>query len=377
MRSRSRRAAVLLACMTLLGLSPASAQEAAPPQVVLVQEIKTQQIRPGFEHPARIEAINTHSARAYIKARIIAMNITAGAIVEKGDLLVELDPTDSQIALAQAHANLKEAEANAVKISLDLDRAQRLVASNTVSQRELEYAQTQSEVADAQVEIARQQIKQAEQNLTYTKIYAPFKGRISAPNYAVGDIYIPADPTSPAPIAEIVQLDPIYAVGLVDQSNYFSFLDNRLKLQEAGKSIPPLKLEIVLPGGTVYPEVGTFENWDNTAVPSTGTIAARIILPNPNGVLLPGENVTVRGEVINAVNAPLVPQRAVSFDQIGYYVWVVTDGTTVERRNIEVGIRYQEDWTVGEGLADGDVVVVEGLQKMRPGLTVSPQPFES
>lgn len=377
MRTRSSIPASLLVCLSLLTAVPGRAQDAPPPQVVLVEEIKTQEIRPSFEHPARIEAINTHSVRAYLKARILAMNITAGAIVEKGDLLVELDPTDSEIALAQANANLKEAEANAVKIGLDLDRAKRLVASNTVSQRELEYAQTQSEVADAQVEIAKQQVKRAERDMTYVKISAPFKGRISAPNYAVGDIYNPSDPTAPLPLAEIVQLDPIYATGLVDQSNYFNFLEARLRMTEAGKEIPPLKLQIILPGGNIYPQTGTFENWDNTAVPGTGTIAARIVLPNPTGALLPGENVAVRGEVINAVRAPLVAQRAVSFDQIGYFVWVVKDDMTVERRNIEVGIRYQDSWTVAKGLQDGDIVVVEGLQKMRPGLTVDPKPFES
>lgn len=378
MRSCFRIAAVIAATTIGFGsaAAPALAQDAAEGPVVLVQTVTAREIRPSFEHPARIEAIKTHSVRPLVRARITALHITAGDIVEEGDLLVELDTTDYDIALAEAEANLKEAEAGALKVSLDLDRAQRLVQSNTVSQRELEYAEAQADVAAAEVALAHAKIDQARKNLADTKIFAPFKGRISAPNYAPGDLVGPSDPTLPLPIAEIVALDPIYATGLVDQSNYFDFLAKRLELTEAGRSIPPLELEIILPGGATYPESGTFENWDNTAVASTGTIAARIVFPNPAGVLLPGENVTVRGAVIDTINLPLVPQRAVSFDQIGYFVWLVGEGNVVERRNVTVGIRHERDWTVAEGLREGDTVVVEGLQKMRPGLTVTPKPFE-
>ncbi|MCA0996924.1 efflux RND transporter periplasmic adaptor subunit [Alloyangia pacifica] len=351
--------------------------EAAPGPTALVQTIATQSIRPSFTHPARIEALNTASIRPTVQAQITAMHITAGAFVEEGELLVEMDETHYRIALAQAHAALKQAEAAAIKADLDLDRATQLSQSNTVSKREVEYAQAQADVAQAQVDVASAQIAQAEEDLADTKVYAPFSGRISAPQYSVGDLFTVGDPTQIGYIATIVSLDPIYAVGLVDQSNYFGFLAKRLEIEEAGGSIPPLELEAILPGGEVYPEKGTFENWDNTGVASTGTIAARVLFPNPNGLLLPGQNVTIRGQVIEPVQAPLVPQRAVSLDQQGHFVWVVGDGDVVERRNITVGVRNGADWTVTEGLADGERVVVEGLQRMRQGLAVTPQPYDS
>jgi RND family efflux transporter MFP subunit len=345
--------------------------------VALVSTVEVHEIRPSFEHPARIDAISSHSVRPIVKARIDAIHITPGDIVEKGDLLVEMDQSDYLIALAEAEANLKQAQAEALQIDLDLDRAQKLAQSNTVSQREVEYAEAKSEVAHAKVAIAKARIDQARKDLEDTKVYAPFGGRISAPAYSVGDLYTPGDPTRPAPIAEIVSLDPIYAVGLVDQSNYFTFLSRRLKLEEQGVPIPPLTVHIILPGGVEYPLPGTFENWDNTAVPGTGTIAARVLFPNPDGILLPGENVILRGQVIEAIEAPLIPQRAVSFDQIGHYVWVVQEDDTVARRDIDLGIRNGADWVVLDGLTPGDRVVVEGLQKMRPGIKVQAAPYES
>ncbi|SDI44924.1 efflux RND transporter periplasmic adaptor subunit [Alloyangia pacifica] len=360
-------------------MAPALAQDdaAAAGPTVLVQTVETQSIRPSFTHPARIEALNTASIRPPIQAQITAMHITAGSYVEEGDLLVEMDETDFRIALAQAHAALKQAEASAIKADLDLDRATQLSRSNTVSQREVEYAQAQADVAQAQVDVASAQIAQAEENLADTKVYAPFSGRISAPQFAVGDLFAPGDPTQPGFIATLVSLDPIYAVGLVDQSNYFGFLAKRLEIEEAGGSIPPLELEAILPGGQVYPEKGTFENWDNTGAASTGTIAARVLFANPDGLLLPGQNVTIRGQVIEPIQAPLVPQRAVSLDQQGHFVWVVGADNTVERRNITVGVRSDANWTITEGLEDGEQVVVEGLQSMRPGITVSPKPYDS
>lgn len=369
-------AGYFVSSVLLASLVPGMPAAQDPGPVVLTTKVAVESIRPSFTHPGRIEALRTGSVRPVLRAQIAEMNITAGAIVEEGDLLLVMDETDYRIALAQADANLKQAEANAVRADLDLDRAEKLVQSNAVSQREVDYARAQWEVAHAQVDIAKALIEQAREDLADTKVHAPFSGRISAPVYAVGDLYAPGDPTRPAAVAEIVSLDPIYATGLVDQSNYFSFLARRLALEEAGRSIPPLELEVILPGNIPYPLKGTFENWDNTAVASTGTIAARVLFDNPDGTLLPGQNVTIHGQLVEAIEAPLVPQRAVSLDQQGHFVWVVADGVA-ERRNIEVGIRNGADWTILTGLAAGDEVVVEGLQKLRPGLAVTPKPYEN
>ena len=360
----------LLLIMALV-VAPAVAAQQAQPPVVLIQEAQLSSFRPMFEHPARIEAVQTASIRPIVSGQVTAVHFHAGDIVKKGQLLVELDETEFQIAIAEAEANLKQAEANAVKSDADLERAIQLLERQTISQRDLDFARATAEVARAQVQIARARLDLARKDLAETKVEAPFGGRVGAPEYAVGDLFSPGDPTQAPEIATLVALDPIYATGLVDQANYFNFLARRLRLEEAGHSIPPLEISVILPGGAIYPAPGRFENWDNTAAPSTGTIAARVLFPNPEGVLLPGQNITIRGQIVEAVETVLIPQRAVSYDQVSHYVWVVDEDGAATRRNIEVGIRHEGQWSVPVGLDPGDQVIIEGLQKVRDGLPVT------
>ncbi|MDW4497126.1 efflux RND transporter periplasmic adaptor subunit [Sulfitobacter sp. D35] len=363
--------------VTVIMLFPlcAAAQDAPPPTVLTI-EVARDSIRPEFEHPARIEAVQTASVRPIVSGQITALHFTAGEIVDKDTLLIELDDTDFRIAVAEAEANLKQAEAAVVKADADLDRAQQLVERETVSERDVEFAQADSDVAHAQREVARARLDQAKKNLDDTKIAAPFTGRIGAPNYAVGDLFAIGDPTQPPAVATIVSLDPIYAVGLVDQTNYFDYIARRLRLDAAGVSIPPLELSLVLPGDSIYAETGKFENWDNTAAASTGTIAARVLFPNPDGLLLPGENVTLRGELIEPVEAVVVPQRAVGYDQLGHFVWIVGADGAAQRRDVEVGIRTGSNWTIATGLDGQETVIVEGLQKVREGAPVTSEAWE-
>lgn len=365
----------LAAGVLMLSTAAVSAQEAQGP-VVLVKQAYKETIWPSFQHPARLEALHTATVRPIIAAQIVSVNFKAGDLVTKGDLLLELDQTDYLIAVAEAEANVKQAEANAVKADSDFDRAEKLVGRGTVSQRDLDYAQANKDVAAAQVKIAKARLDRAVQNLEDTKVHAPFDGRISAPNFAVGDLFAPGDPTQPGSIAELVSLDPIYATSHVDQSMYFNYLARRSQLEKGGVEIPPLVLDLILPGGNSYPVQGEFENWDSTAVASTGTIAARVLFSNENGELLPGENVSLRGAFINGIETVLVPQRAVSFDQQGHYVWTIQEGNIATRQNIQVGVRDGANWAVPQGLEDGATVVVEGLQKVREGAAVTPKPFE-
>ncbi|WP_380053906.1 efflux RND transporter periplasmic adaptor subunit [Falsihalocynthiibacter sp. SS001] len=342
---------------------------------VKVVEVKKESIRPSFSHPARIESFQTASVRPIIAAQILKIHVRPGQLVKKGDLLIELDKTDYEIAVAQAKANLLKAKASEVQAIGDFERARQLVGRGSVSQRDLDIATATRDVASAEVQVNEALLQKAEKALADTEVVAPFDGRASKPNYGEGDLFQPGDPTQPGSVLEIESLDPIYAVGRVDQANYFDFLIRRLKLEEQSQSIPTLELTLILPGGTEYPHTGVFEDWDNTAVASSGTIAARIVFPNPDGYLLPGENVTINGAVIEAIETLTVPQRAVSLDQQGHFVYVVSDGV-VKRQNIEVGIRDGANWSVPEGLNENDVVVVEGLQKIRVGRTVTTENFD-
>ncbi|MDS9469499.1 efflux RND transporter periplasmic adaptor subunit [Paracoccus sp. MBLB3053] len=369
---------VLAASIFSVGL-PASlllAQEAQPAPTVLVQTATQREIHPEFAHPGVIEAENKATIRPLVTAQIIGNHVVPGAIVEKGELLFELDDRDFRSNLLEAEAALAVARAQVGERQLEFERKQTLVSRETAAQSELDLATAQLDAAKAQVQAAQAAVERAGKALEDTKIYAPFEGRISAANYGVGDVVSPNNPIQPEPLAEIVALDPIYVLGYLSQQVYDLFIQRRDRMQAAGTAIPKLELTLELPSGQIYPGKGRFVSWDFQAAATRGSIAARAEFPNPDGVLLPGMNVTLRGNAVEAINAVTVPQRAVGQDQQGHYVLTVGDEGKVIRNNIEVGIRDGADWTVISGLEDGANVIVEGLQKVREGQEVETQPFK-
>ncbi len=367
--------AVLAAALTE-GPGPAAAQQAAPEVRVLTTDAKMRSIRPEFVHPAIIEARERTALRPLVGGKIVERDVTPGDIVKEGDLLFKIDDRDYRYALAEAKASLALAKAEEGVRKIELDRARKLVERETAAQQQLDLAQAYFDASQAKVEMAAAKVESAEKSVSDTEIRAPYGGRISAANYAVGGIVQLGDPTQPAPLAEIVRLDPIYVVGFISQQIYNEFLRRRERLASGGQEVPKLELTLILPGGAEYPEKGTFVSWDFQAAAARGSIAARAEFANPHGELLPGENVTIRGRLVEALDRVVIPQRAVAQDQEGRYVMVVRPDNTVEKRHVELGIRDGTDWTVIDGLEDGERVVVEGLQKVRPGATVTPEPFE-
>ncbi|MDT1063297.1 efflux RND transporter periplasmic adaptor subunit [Paracoccus sp. CPCC 101403] len=356
--------------------APAQAQEAAAPVKVQVVPAERRSIRPEFSHPAIIEAQATASVRPLVGGQIVERNVTPGDIVKKGDLLFRIDDREYKFALAEAKAALQLTEAEQSEMKIEFERSRTLVSRGTSAQQELDLAQAKYAAAQAKVASAQVAIDRAQKNLDDTQIHAPFDGRISAAARAVGDFVQPADPTQPDPMAEIVRLDPIYAVGFISQQVYNDFQRRRERMEDQGQDIPDLQIDLILPGGDKYPETGKFVSWDFQAAASRGSIAARAEFANPNGELLPGENVILHGQTVEALDRVVVPQRAVGQDQEGQYVMVVGPDNVVQRRLLELGIRDGADWTVNKGLEQGESVIVEGLQKVRPGATVTPEPFK-
>ncbi len=326
---------------------------------------------PEFSYPAVIEPIQQANARVDLSARIKAINFTAGDRVEEGDLLVEFDDTEARIAVQSAEAALEVARATAQKAANNWKRAQELRPAGNVSEQMFDEARAADASARAEVARAEAALAQAQTDLGYTKLYASFSGKISRPNYAVGDFFNGNSPTQPAPLFQLVQLDPIYATGSVELARYVNFMLVRQQMSEEGVEIPELTVQLELPGGHRYPHEGTFEGWDNTSTATSGTIAGRIRFPNPDGLLLPGQNVVLKGQTVTPVEAPVIPQRAVLQDQQGHYVILVDADGTVQRRNIEVGIRTGQDWAVRSGLEAGERIVLEGGAALRPGTAVT------
>ena len=342
-----------------------------PSSAVLVAKMQT--VRPAFEFPGLTEAIQSTETRAMVSAEVKAIHFAPGQMVNQGDLLVEFDPADYQAQYAVAEAQVKTAKASATQARSNWERAKELKPDGYISEMQFDEIRAIYDTTRAAVASAEADLQRASLDLERTKVYAPFSGKISRPYYAVGTYVVSQSAVQPQPLFKLVQVDPIYVKGALELGAYNRAVLLRQRLASEGKEIPELVLTLGLAGNQEYPYSGTFESWDNTSVSSMGTITARLQFPNPDGLLLPGQNVLVKGESADAIDRIIVPQKAVQIDQQGHFVMIVTDGDVVQRRNIEVGIRVRDQWSVQQGLAEGERIIVDGLQTLREGMSLNIQ----
>jgi RND family efflux transporter MFP subunit len=365
-----------------LGACGPSGEEAQPSQTQdtrfslpssAIAVAKMQTVRPAFEFPGLTEAIQSTETRAMVSAEIKALHFTPGQMVNQGDLLVEFDPADYVAQYAVAEAKVKTAKAAETQARSNWERAKELKPDGYISEMQFEETRAIYDTSRAAVASAEADLQRASLDLERTKVYAPFSGKISRPHYAVGTYVVSQSAVQPQPLFELVQLDPIYVKGALELGAYNRAVLLRQRLASEGKEIPELALTLELAGNQEYPYSGTFESWDNTSVSSMGTITARLQFPNPDGLLLPGQNVLVKGESIDAIDRIVIPQKAVQIDQQGHFVMAVAEGDVVQRRNIEVGIRVQDQWSVQRGLVEGERIAVDGLQTLREGMILNIQ----
>lgn len=366
-RFRGIVGALALSGLCSPGLAQAPAAGQAPPPAVVVERIEIQEISDPAEFNARVEAIEAVDLRARVQGFLRTVDFEAGSMVEEGDLLFEIEPDQYQIAVASAEAQLSRAEAARLAAEQTLARTEELVQRQTVAQATLDDAQAAFDVASADVEVAQAALQAAELNLSYTRIAAPITGRIGRALYTQGNL---VGPESGA-LARIVQLDPIRVVFSVTEG-----LVTTLRQQEAegGGAIDPnaLDLTLRLPNGTDYEQSGQIEYAENEVNPRTGTVAVRIIFPNPDHLLLPNQFVTLTARERDVPTLPVVPQTAVLQDREGRFVYVLGEDNTVSRRRITTGARVENGWAVTEGLSGGEPVIVQGIQRLSDGMAVQP-----
>lgn len=360
---------MVLACSEQESAEPApgSKPSAVPLAASSVVSAAMQEVRPTFEHPAQVEAMQRAEVTPEVAATLTVTHFKAGDVVAEGDLLVELDADLYQTALDVAEAGLLSAEANQVQAKANWDRAEQLMPKGYISALDHDTAKASLGMAEADVAKALAELEKAKLDLMHTRIYAPFDGRISKPLFASGDYLTPTG----GEIFQLVQLDPIYVIASIPLDIYNHFVLLRESLVRDGLDIPELMVSLRLAGGEDYPYRGTFENWAHESDSASGMINARAVFPNPAGLLLPGQNVTVLGEAAHPVARLMVPQRAVAQDQQGSYVMVVDEDSRVARRNIRTGLRVDEDWAVLGGLEEGERVIAQGAQNLRAGMQVS------
>jgi membrane fusion protein (multidrug efflux system) len=356
--------------------APAGAPQ--PPDVGVIQ-VKGEDVPVYREYPARTYARDLVEVRGRVDGYIERRTFDIGADVRAGQVLYVLDlrPYEAEVerargALAQAVADLGQASANLVKAKQDVDRLAPLVEAEAAAKQDLDNAKAALEAGQAAVESRKATIeadraglRTAELNLDYATIRAPISGRIGDSQSQVGAL---VTRTSAEPLTTIVPLDPIWVRFQISEAELRSFDQ---------QDVRALPIELVLSDGTVLSQKGRIENTLNSVNTRTGTMEVQARFPNPDHSILPGQFGRVRVRVAERDNAVLVPQKAVQELQGTQSVLTVSSDHKVQMRSIVTGDRVDQRWIVERGLEPGETVIVEGLQKARPGSLVTPRPYSA
>lgn len=369
--SRSWRLAwaALASLFLLAGCEQAHSQQAAAPAApapeVGVVTIAPRQVELSTELPGRTSAYHIAEIRPQVNGIIQKRLFQEGADVKAGQQLYQIDSAPFQVALNSAKASLGKAQANLPSVRSRAERYQELLVDKAVSRQDYDDAAAAVEQVKAEIEYWKTMVESARINLDYTRVNAPFAGRIGKTNVRTGTLVTAYQPT---PFAVIQQLDPIY-VDVVQSSAELLRLRRSLETgQLSAESANRKKVRLFLEDGSAYPVEGTLQFADVTVDPTTGSYSLRIVVPNPKQILLPGMFVRAVVQEGVAAQAMLVPQQGVSRNPKGEAIALVVDEAgVVQQRKLTLDRAIGDQWLVTAGLSAGERVIVEGSQKVRPG----------
>jgi membrane fusion protein, multidrug efflux system len=342
----------------------ATAQGASPPPAVTVTPVVSRQVQETGDFIGRVTAIDKVDIVARVTGFIEERYFTEGQKVKTGDLLFRIEQVTYKAAVEQQRANLAKAKATEVNAALQLARGKELVSKQNISQATVDQRAADEGVAQANVLAAQAQLDQAEINLGYTEIRSPIDGRIGIAIFTVGNLVGPSSGT----LATIVREDPVYVIFQPSERDVINY---KRRFVEPGAKNPQATIHIRLPDGSAYPHPGLTNLLDVQVDTTTDTLAVRAQVPNPEGLLVPGGVVGVITERGKPRPALEIPQSAVQLDQAGRYVLVVDEANKVELRRVTTGVEQGRDVVVMDGLKEGELVIVEGIQKVRPGQVVT------
>src|SRR5436190_15425417 len=314
--------------------------------------------------------VNAH-IRAQVAGYLMTQNYREGDPIKKGDLLFEIDRRPFQAALDQAKAQLAQTEARRGKTALDVKRYAPLVKDKAISQEEYDDAVQANLEAQAAVVSARAQVEQASLNLGFTRIISPIDGIASIANGQIGALVGPGT----GALTTVSTVDPIKVYYNVTEQAYINFTKLFATERDRYERLGKLEIELTLADGAAYPLKGRIYAADRQISPSTGALRVAALFPNPNNALRPGEFGRVRVKFDVASGALLVPQRAVTELQGSYQVALVETDNKIHIQPVRVGERSGPLWIIQEGVHPGQLIVVEGIQKVKEGATVTPKPF--
>jgi membrane fusion protein, multidrug efflux system len=337
------------------------------PQEVLVMEVSQQDVPIVREWIGSLDGSTNADIRCRVTGHLISIDYKEGSVVQKGDLLCQIDPTTYEAALEQAKSSLVQAQANQLQTEQTEQRETELFEKKVESQQDRDNAVQSNAAAKAEVKAQEAAVRQAELNLQFTKVTAPITGVAGIANPGIGDLVGPSDAN---PLLTMSTVDPIKAYFQISEQDYLKLARKIESLRGTGEAAPPV--EIILADGSLYPIQGKFATIDRQVDQQTGTIRIEALFANPKNILRPGQFVRVRVTVRNTQGALLVPQRAVNELQTSYEVGVIDGANRVQIRQVKVGEKVGSLWVIEDGLKAGDRIVVEGMQRIRDGQAVKP-----
>jgi multidrug efflux system membrane fusion protein len=378
-----RNAGILLAALaitgisaTAFGLSDAGPAPGAPAEAqatpVSVATVVQSDVAAWDEFSGRLEAVERVDIRSRVAGTLQAVHFREGALVKKGELLLTMDPAPYAAEVQRAEAQVGAAQARVAQAKGEYERSQRLWSEQAISKREFDERSNGQREADANLRAAQAALQTAQLSLGYTQVRAPVAGRVGKLEVTVGNL-VAAGPGAPV-LTTLVSVSPIYASFDADEQ----VVARALKDVSSGgeRKLERIPVQMGTAASTDTPFEGRLQLVDNQVDAKSGTVRARAVFDNKDGQLMPGQFARIRMGQATQATALLVNERAVGTDQNKKYVLVVGAGNKAEYREVTLGASVNGLRVVRNGLAPNERIVVNGLQRVRPGALVAPQPVE-
>jgi multidrug efflux system membrane fusion protein len=349
----------------------ASTPSAVPPAMpVSVATVTETDVAAWEVFSGRLEAVERVDIRSRVAGAVRATHFREGALVAKGDLLISIDPAPFEAEVARAEAQTVAAQARVTHATNEQARARRLWEDKAIAQRELDDRESALREAEANLKAAQAQLQSSRLSLSYTQVRAPVAGRIGKLEVTVGNL-IDAGPGAPV-LTTLVSVSPIYASFDADEKTVTSALKGLAS--GARPAVERIPVQMGTSATTDTPYTGRLQLIDNQVNPASGTVRVRAVFDNNDGSLMPGQFARIRMGQPQTARTLLVSERAVGTDQDKKFVLVVGEGDKTEYREVTLGGSVDGLRTVLSGLKPGERIVVNGLQRVRPGDVVQPQP---
>ena len=364
---------VAAACLSALLLTGCGEQKAAGPAAptVEVANVVVKDVPIVREWVGTTDGLVNAKINAQVQGYLIKQNYKEGSEVKKGQVLFEIDPRPFQAALEQAKGQLAVNEGQFYTAKANLEKIRPLAAVNAVSKKDLDDAIGREASAKAAVQAAKASVRKDEIDLSFTKITSPIDGIAGISKAQLGDLV--GSPGGPE-LTTVSTVDPIKVFVPLSEQEYMRF--TREAEAKGNSESKGDNLELILADGRVFPHKGRLYFADRQVDERTGTIKIATLFPNPGNILRPGQFAKIRALIETQKGALLVPQRAVNELQGRFQVAVVGPDNKVDLRWVKVGERAGSLWVIDEGLKPGERVIVEGIQKVKAGMPVTPKPFQ-